>query len=59
MITVKNQTQQGREVIFRDGSEYIHYWLNGKESVTMPKHFITDTINELARRKIVSLTKIN
>jgi len=59
MITVKNLTHQGRELIFRDGSEYIHYWLNGKDSVTMPKNYITDTVNELARRKIISLTKTN
>tara|TARA_R110002020_G_scaffold142235_1_gene314332 strand:+ start:5543 stop:5722 length:180 start_codon:yes stop_codon:yes gene_type:complete len=59
MITVKNLTKQGREVIFRDGTEYVHYWLNGRESVTMPDNFITDTVNELARRKIISLKKTN
>ena len=56
MITVKNLTTQGRELIFRDGNAYIHYWLKGYESVAMPNDFITDTVNELARRKILKLT---
>ena len=56
MITVKNLTTQGREIIFRDGNEYIHYWLKVHESVAMPNNFITDTVTELARRKILKLT---
>tara|TARA_R110000744_G_scaffold358490_1_gene465573 strand:+ start:416 stop:592 length:177 start_codon:yes stop_codon:yes gene_type:complete len=55
MITVKNLTTQGREIIFKDGNEYIHYWLKGHESVTMPDNFITETVTELARRKILKL----
>jgi hypothetical protein len=56
MITVKNLTRQGREIIFKDGNEYIHYWLKGHESVTMPNNFITDTVTELARRNILKIT---
>jgi hypothetical protein len=56
MITVKNLTTQGRELIFRDGKGYIHYWLKGHESVQMPNNFITDTVTELARRKVLKLT---
>tara|TARA_R110002167_G_scaffold219701_3_gene424310 strand:+ start:1245 stop:1421 length:177 start_codon:yes stop_codon:yes gene_type:complete len=55
MITVKNLTTQGRELIFRDGSKYIHYWLKGRESVSMPNDFITETVTELARRKVLKL----
>lgn len=57
MITVKNLTKQGREVIFKDGLGYIHYWLEAHKSVTMPDDFITDTVTELARRKILKLRK--
>lgn len=59
MITVQNLTKQGREVIFYDGKEYIHYWLEGQSSVTMPDSFITNTVTELARRKILFLLKNN
>ena len=59
MITVQNLTKQGREVIFYDGKEYIHYWLEGHASITMPDSFITNTVSELARRKILSLQKTN
>jgi|TARA_R100000152_G_C6734649_1_gene158963 hypothetical protein len=59
MITVKNETKQGREVIFRDGQKYIHYWLSPRASVSMPETFITETLHELARRKVVSLQKTN
>ena len=58
MITVKNLTTQSREIIFKDNKEYIHYWLKGHASVTMPDDFITDTVTELARRKILKLKKI-
>ena len=58
MITVKNLTTQAREVIFKDEKEYIHYWLKGHASVTMPDSFITDTVTELARRKILKIKKI-
>ena len=59
MITVQNLTKQGREVIFYDGKEYIHYWLTGQTSVSMPDEFITETVTELARRKILLLKKNN
>lgn len=59
MITVQNLTKQGREVIFYDGKEYIHYWLEGHASIAMPDSFITNTVSELARRKILSLQKTN
>lgn len=59
MITVQNLTKQGREVIFYDGKEYIHYWLEGHASIKMPDSFITNTVSELARRKILSLQKTN
>ena len=57
MITVKNLTKQGREVIFKDGAKYIHYWLEAHKAVTMPDNFITETVTELARRKILKLRK--
>jgi len=57
MITVKNLTKQGREVIFKDTNEYIHRWLGAHASVLVPDSFITDTVNELARRKILKLRK--
>jgi len=59
MITVQNLTKQGREVIFYDGKEYIHYWLEGQATVTRPDSYITNTVNELARRKILLLQKTN
>jgi hypothetical protein len=59
MITVQNLTKQGREIIFYDGKEYIHYWIKSHETVTMPDSFITDTVTELARRKILQIKKIN
>jgi hypothetical protein len=58
MITVKNLTTQAREVIFKDEKEYIHYWLKGHASVTMPDSFITETVTELARRKILKIKRI-
>ena len=46
MITVKNLTKQGREVIFFDSDEYIHYWLPAAAVVSVPDDFITDTVRE-------------
>tara|TARA_R100000458_G_scaffold2536_3_gene2073 strand:+ start:3355 stop:3531 length:177 start_codon:yes stop_codon:yes gene_type:complete len=57
MITVQNLTRQGREVIFKDANEYIHRWLEAHASVSVPESFITDTVTELARRKILKLRK--
>jgi hypothetical protein len=57
MITVRNLTKQGREVIFKEANGYTHRWLEAHASVTVPETFITDTVNELARRKILKLRK--
>ena len=59
MVTIKNLTKQGREVIFYDGKEYIHYWLEAHSSVSVPDSFVTDTITELVRRKVLNLKKTN
>tara|TARA_R110000803_G_scaffold49048_2_gene102002 strand:+ start:999 stop:1184 length:186 start_codon:yes stop_codon:yes gene_type:complete len=57
MITVKNLTKQGREVIFFDSDEYIHYWLPAAAVVSVPDDFITDTVREAARRKILKFSR--
>jgi len=57
MITVRNLTKQGREVIFKDAEGYIHQWLEAHASISVPDSFITDTVTELARRKILKLRK--
>lgn len=56
-ITVRNVTTQGLEVVFKNDTEYVHYWLKANDSVTMPPETLTDTLIELARRKILKLTK--
>jgi hypothetical protein len=56
-ITVRNVTTQGIEVVFKNNTEYVHYWLKANDSVTMPSESLTDTLTELARRKILKLTK--
>jgi hypothetical protein len=46
------------EVIFHDSQEYIHYWLKGRTSVSVPKEFITETTRNLASRKILKISKL-
>jgi hypothetical protein len=58
MITVQNLTKQSMEVIFHDSQEYIHYWLKGRTSVSVPKEFITETTRNLASRKILKISKL-
>jgi hypothetical protein len=57
MITVRNLTKQGREVIFKDDNGFIHQWLESHASITVPNSFVTETVTELARRKILKLQK--
>tara|TARA_R110002020_G_scaffold316683_1_gene531959 strand:- start:7229 stop:7405 length:177 start_codon:yes stop_codon:yes gene_type:complete len=57
MITVRNLTKQGREVIFKDAEGYTHQWLEAHATISVPDSFITDTVTELARRKILKLRK--
>jgi len=55
MITLRNLTSQGKELIFFDGKDYVHHWLNPKASVQVPKLFLTDTVREFARRNLISV----
>jgi len=55
MITLRNLSAQGKEIIFYDGTEYIHHWLDAKSFVKIPKSFLTDTTIELARRNLISI----
>ena len=55
MFTLRNLSSQGKELIFFNGSEYVHHWLDSKASVQMPKSFITDTVKELVRRNLISI----
>tara|TARA_R100001509_G_scaffold156901_1_gene120565 strand:+ start:985 stop:1161 length:177 start_codon:yes stop_codon:yes gene_type:complete len=55
MITVKNLTKQGREVIFKEANGYKHHWLKSHDSVTVAESSLTETVKELARRKILKL----
>jgi hypothetical protein len=59
MVTIRNLTKQGLEIIFKDGQQYSHYWLDAAASVTVPSDFITDTISELTRRRVLQLKKNN
>ncbi len=56
-ITVKNVSSQSREVIIKNNTEFIHYWLKANDSVTIPSEAVTETLTELARRKILKFTK--
>ena len=56
-VLVRNLTAQGREVIFNDGAEPIHYWLNAKQSIRVPHTFLTPLVTEAARRQILAIRK--
>ena len=55
MFTLRNLSSQAKELIFFNGSEYVHHWLDPKANITIPKSFITDTVKELARRNLISI----
>jgi hypothetical protein len=46
------------EIILHDSQEYIHYWLKGRTSLTVPEGFITETTRNLASRKILKISKL-
>lgn len=56
-VLVKNLTSQSREVIFHDGVNPIHHWLQARTAVRIPSSFITPLVTEAARRKILSIRK--
>jgi len=56
-VLVKNLTAQGREVIFHDGVNPIHYWLQGKTAIRIPQSFLTPLVTEAARRQILAIRK--
>jgi hypothetical protein len=56
-VVIKNLTAQSREVIFHDGKSPVHYWLKGHDCVRIPKDFLTPTVLEVARRKVISIKK--
>ena len=52
MITVKNLTTQGREVIIsKTVREYIHYWLEGHASIAMPDFIYHEYSNRISTSK--------
>jgi hypothetical protein len=55
MLTIRNLSSQGKELIFFDGKDYLHHWLESKSSVKIPESFITPTVQTLARRKLISI----
>jgi hypothetical protein len=57
MFVLRNLSSQGKELIFFDGKEYCHHWLEAKASVRIPESFITPTVKTLARRKLISIKK--
>jgi len=57
MLVLRNLSSQGKELIFFDGKEYHHHWLEPKDFVRVPKSFITPSVQTLARRKLISIKK--
>ena len=55
MVTLRNLSTQGKELIFFDGKGYVHHWLDPKNYLQVPKSFLTDTVVELARRNLISI----
>jgi len=52
---IKNVSSQGLEIILYDGREYAHHWLKPLQTLSVPSTYLTDTVHEMAARKLVSL----
>jgi len=52
---IKNVSSQGLEIILSVGAEYVHHWIKPKQSLSVPSTYLTDTVHELAARKLITI----
>jgi len=55
MVTLRNLGNQELELIFKVEGEWLHHYLSPRDSVTVPKSFLTNIVLELTKRKLLSL----
>ena len=58
MVTIRNIGNQTEELIFSCDGGYLHKYLIVGDSVTVPPSFVTDLVQNLASRRILSIVKV-
>jgi len=53
--SIRNVSTQGLEIILSTRKGYEHFWISPKETLIVQDSMITNTIRELARKRLIKI----